>query len=100
MLLLFLAMQAAGAPQDVNVNINSCRICSFVQMLKGDPKKRHQKEVGKLLADGDCAGAEKYALENGELDLADRVKAHCDANAAAQQPAAASASRATSAQPH
>ncbi len=85
MFLVLLAMQA-GAPQDVNVNVNACRICNVVNLLRGNPTTKHNKAVGKLLANGDCAGAEKYALENGEFDLADRVKARCQTSAA-QTPA-------------
>jgi len=44
--------------------------------------KHHRKVVGQMLAKGDCAGAEKYALEKGELDLADRVQARCETSAA------------------
>ena len=81
MLLLLMAIQAAE-PQDVNINVNSCRICNAVKLIRGDPKARNAKKVGKLLAAGDCAGAEKYALEAGDLDLADRVKARCAPSAA------------------
>lgn len=41
-------------------------------------KNRHKKAVGKMLAKGDCAGAEKYALERGDIDLANQVKAYCN----------------------
>jgi hypothetical protein len=78
MLLLLFAMHTSDVPQEVNVNVNNCPICNVVKLFRGDPKARHNKAVGKLLANGDCAGAKKYALENGAFELADRVKAYCE----------------------
>ena len=39
--------------------------------------RRTRKTVGKLLADGDCPGAWKYALIQGDMGLADQVHAIC-----------------------
>lgn len=36
-----------------------------------------EREVGRKLAKGDCAGAEKVALEGGDVDLALKVKTFC-----------------------
>jgi hypothetical protein len=33
--------------------------------------------VGNMLAKGNCAGAEQYALKSGELDIAQQVKSYC-----------------------
>jgi hypothetical protein len=54
-----------------------CGLCNLISIFDGDAKKRHAKAVGKMLSKGDCAGAEKYALEKGDLDLADRVREYC-----------------------
>ena len=56
---------------------NHCSLCNLISIFEGDANKRHARAVGKMLAKGDCSGAEKYALEKGDLDLADRVKAYC-----------------------
>ena len=61
---------------------------NWLDALGISPNRRREKAVGKLLAAGDCAGAEKYALENGEFELLDRVKEHCE------QPTSMVASRA------
>lgn len=56
---------------------NHCALCNIISIFEGDANKRHAKAVGNMLAKGDCSRAEKYALENGDLDLADRVRAYC-----------------------
>ena len=38
---------------------------------------RRAKEIGRLLAAGDCAGAERYAAQRGELALAVQVRDYC-----------------------
>jgi hypothetical protein len=78
-----LMAQAPGQTQDVNVNVNSCRICGLISALGGDAKERHRKAVGKMLATGDCVAAEKYALEKGDFELAEYAKSYC-----ARSPAA------------
>lgn len=55
---------------------SGCALCNLISDLD---KKRHERAVGKMLANGDCAGAEQYALQKGDLDLADRVKGYCEA---------------------
>lgn len=35
------------------------------------------KQAGTMIANGNCAGAEQYALAAGNFDLAERVKAYC-----------------------
>lgn len=45
--------------------------------FKARRDRKIRQAVGKLLANGDCAGAEKYALEKGELELAGQVKDYC-----------------------
>lgn len=42
-----------------------------------DPSLQLRRQVGKLVAKGDCAGAEKAALEGGDLDLATRAREYC-----------------------
>lgn len=56
---------------------SGCALCNLISILDAGSKKRHAKAVGQMLAKGDCVGAEKYALQKGDLDLADRVKARC-----------------------
>jgi hypothetical protein len=46
--------------------------------FKARRDRKRAEAVGKLLAKGDCAGAEKYALERGDIDLANQVKAYCN----------------------
>jgi len=45
------------------------------ELFTGDRKK-----VGTMIANGDCQGALKYALERGQFDLAQSVKPFCQAN--------------------
>lgn len=40
------------------------------------PTKR-QKKAGALIANGDCAGAEQYALREGDFALASTVRLQC-----------------------
>jgi hypothetical protein len=56
---------------------NHCGLCNLVSILGQTANQRHAKAVGQMLANGDCAGAEKYALQKGDLDLVDRVDAYC-----------------------
>lgn len=84
MLFLALLLQAEQT-QNVNVNVRNCPICNAISLFKGDPKAKAQKKVGKLLANGDCAGAERAALEAGQFDLADRVRQRCSAAPVAAQ---------------
>lgn len=39
-----------------------------------------RKKVGTMIANGDCQGALKYALERGQFDLAQSIKPLCQAN--------------------
>jgi hypothetical protein len=57
-----------------------CGLCNLISIFDRSAKDRHAKTVGKMLAKGDCAGAEKYALQKGDFDLADRVRARCSAS--------------------
>jgi len=59
-----------------------CALCNLISIFQGDAKKRHARAVGKMLAEGNCVGAEQYALEKGDLDLADKVKDFCDKSSA------------------
>jgi len=44
-----------------------CALCNLISIFQGDAKKRHARAVGKMLAEGNCVGAEQYALEKGDL---------------------------------
>lgn len=46
------------------------------QMRQTEIQARVAK-VSKMIAKGDCAGAEQYALEHGDLPLAQSVRAYC-----------------------
>ncbi len=52
-------------------------------LLGFNGEKSIRKKVGKMLADGDCQGATRYALEKGRMELANQVTQMC-------RPAAAS----------
>lgn len=43
---------------------------------KREPETLAQ-QVGKLVSAGDCEGATKLALEGGDFDLVEKVKAYC-----------------------
>jgi TRAP-type uncharacterized transport system substrate-binding protein len=47
------------------------------QLISGTNPNHIRSRIGKMLAKGDCAGAEQYALQKGELDLAQQVKNYC-----------------------
>ena len=42
-------------------------------------QKRQGREAAKLVASGNCAGAESYALSEGNLNLAKTVREYCAA---------------------
>jgi hypothetical protein len=52
-------------------------------------QNHRNKTVGQMLASGDCAGAEKYALDRGDFPLVGTVRAYCAqaGTAVAQTPA-------------
>lgn len=61
---------------------SGCALCNIISIFDGFSKKRHSKAAGQMLAAGDCAGAEKYALSKGDLDLASYVEDYCQRQAA------------------
>lgn len=40
-------------------------------------EKNFKKKIGRMLADGDCQGAIRYAYEKGRLELAESIKRSC-----------------------
>lgn len=40
-------------------------------------KAQDKRTVTNMIANGNCVGAEQYALQRGDLDLAQQVKAYC-----------------------
>jgi hypothetical protein len=76
-------MQVPDMSQEPARSSNGCGLCNLISILDAGAKKRHEKTVGKMLAKGDCAGAERYALQKGELDLAERAEAYCAEHAPA-----------------
>lgn len=45
-----------------------------------------RRRLGQMIANGDCRGAARYALERGELDAAERVSELCRPREAAARP--------------
>jgi hypothetical protein len=70
-------MHVPDMSQEPARSSSGCGLCNLISILDGSAKKRHEKAVGKMLAKGDCEGAERYALQKGELDLAEQAKAYC-----------------------
>jgi len=46
-------------------------------LIFGDREKAFRMKVGKMIADGDCQGAARLALESGELELGQSIMAGC-----------------------
>lgn len=53
-------------------------------------EKNFRKKVGKMLADGDCQGASRYAYEKGRLELGSSIAQACRPAPVAAAPAASS----------
>ena len=49
------------------------------ELLTGTGDRHVKSRIGKMLAKGDCAGAEKYALQKGRFDLLGVVREYCAA---------------------
>jgi hypothetical protein len=49
----------------------------MVQAMRQAAADNRAKEAGKMMAAGDCTGAEAYALKAGDLTLAKQVKDYC-----------------------
>jgi hypothetical protein len=54
----------------------------YLPRLQREQIARFRMQVGKLLADGDCKGAARFALENGALELGQSIMAACSPNSA------------------
>lgn len=67
-------------PDAGNMIQDSQRRDAEIAALRAAARPQELRErVGRKLAKGDCAGAEKNALEGGDLDLASKVRAYCAA---------------------
>jgi hypothetical protein len=49
----------------------------WVAIFETGRRNHRNKTAGKMLSNGDCAGAEKYALETGDFPLVSTVRAYC-----------------------
>lgn len=47
------------------------------ELISGPLHEAQAEEAGKMVAAGDCAGAETYALKQGNFALAQQVKDYC-----------------------
>lgn len=56
-------------------------------LLGFNGEKSIRKRVGKLIADGDCEGAARYALQKGRIELANQVAQICRPTIATVAPA-------------
>ena len=56
---------------------SGCALCNIISIFDGLSTKRHSKAAGRMLASGDCSGAERYALSKGDFDLVSEVKDYC-----------------------
>lgn len=54
-----------------------CALCNVISIFDELSKKRRSKAVGRMLAAGDCSGAERYALSKGDFDLEAEIKDYC-----------------------
>jgi len=70
-------MSTPDMSQTTQQSSGGCGLCNLMSVLDSTTEKRHKKAVGSMLAKGDCVGAERYALQKGDLDLADRVRSYC-----------------------
>jgi len=50
---------------------------SLAANVRTKKARGRQKKVGKLIAAGDCQGAVAYALDKGDLPLADYARSYC-----------------------
>jgi hypothetical protein len=50
---------------------------ALVTMIFGDREKALRMRIGKLIADGDCQGATRLALESGQLELGRSISETC-----------------------
>jgi hypothetical protein len=62
-----------AAPTDGDASLGT----GLGELLTGTGDRHVKRQIGKMLANGDCAGAEKYALTKGRLDLAQQVRSYC-----------------------
>lgn len=56
-------------------------------LLGFNGEKSIRKRVGKLMADGDCEGATRYALQKGRMELANQIAQMCRPTIATVAPA-------------
>lgn len=47
------------------------------RLIFGDPEKAFRMKLGKMLADGECNGAARLALESGRLELGQSISDTC-----------------------
>jgi hypothetical protein len=47
------------------------------QLISGTNPNHIRSRISKMLARGDCEGAEQYALQKGQLELAQQVRNYC-----------------------
>ena len=57
------------------------------QFIERARENAFRKRVGKLLANGDCQGAARMALESGRLELGQSIMAACSPNGVQATPA-------------
>jgi len=54
-------------------------------LIAGNRERSFRKRVGRMLADGNCQGAARYALEQGRLELGNEIARSCRPAAGAVQ---------------
>jgi hypothetical protein len=48
-----------------------------LSVVRVKTSRKVEKRIGKLIAEGDCAGAEQYALRKGRIELVGEVRRVC-----------------------
>ncbi len=75
--------QSQQAPRSVQPNIypqtqiDSSAMANLGSAMRARKDRGRRKKVGKMIAAGDCNGAVNFALEKGELELAQYARATC-----------------------
>jgi len=71
------AAPAGPITYDTGSGLDGDALQSLGANIRAKKARGRQKKVGKMIAAGDCQGAVAYALDKGDLALADYARSYC-----------------------
>lgn len=70
-------LDARKVRRDQEVSESYANAQNEIERQKAERLEDIRKSVGTMIAAGDCAGAESFALTTGQIELAGQVRAYC-----------------------